>query len=270
MVGQRLSAVIVGASSDIGLALAKHWASIGIEVTGSYRTASDEVLLSKDLFTNLFHCDFSNKDSMIKFLRQMVTSGIRWDVLVICPGTMNPIGPFSSCDIDEWEKGVSVNLLSPLRIVSGLLDSRRKSKAMPLVVFFAGGGVNGAPINYSSYTTSKIALIKAVELLDAEFEDVRFSIIGPGWVKTKIHQETLSASERAKSSANETRRRLDLGDFNSMDKVIKCVDWLLNAPKIIIGGRNFSVVHDRWGDAQLEASLRDDNNMYKLRRCGNI
>jgi NAD(P)-dependent dehydrogenase (short-subunit alcohol dehydrogenase family) len=270
MAGERLTAVIVGASSDIGLALAKHWASIGIDVIGSYRTASDEVLLSKDLFKNLFHCDFSDKDSMNNFLREIVISGIQWDVLVICPGTMNPIGPFSSCDIDEWERGISVNLLSPLRIVSGLLGSRRKSKAMPLVICFAGGGVNGAPINYSSYTTSKIALIKAIELLDAEFEDIRFSIIGPGWVKTKIHQETLSAAERAKSSANETRRRIDLGDFNSMAKVIECVDWLLNAPKIIIGGRNFSVVHDRWGDVQLEEILRADNNMYKLRRSGNI
>ena len=269
MVKEKLTALIVGVSSDIGLALANHWASSGIDVIGSYRTMSDGLLLSTDIFKELFHCDFANNDSINSFAHKVATQGIQWDVLVICPGTMNPIGPFSNCNIDEWESGIAINLLSPLRILHGLLGSKRKSKLLPLVIFFAGGGVNSAPINYSSYTTSKIALIKATELLDAELEDVRFSIIGPGWVKTKIHEETLMASERAKSAADETQRRLELGDFNSMDRVIECIDWLLNAPKKIIGGRNFSVVHDQWGDFSLELSLQADPNKYKLRRFGN-
>ena len=77
------------------------------------------------------------------------------------------------------------------------------------------------------------------------------------------------ASERAKSAADEAQRRLELGDFNSMDRVIECIDWLLNAPKKIIGGRNFSVVHDQWGDFSLELSLQADPDKYKLRRFGN-
>ena len=269
MLKEKLTALIVGVSSDIGLALAKHWASSGIDVIGSYRTMSDELLLSTDLFKKLFLCDFADKDSINTFVQKVTTQGIQWDVLVFCPGTMNPIGPFSSCNIDQWDLGISINLLSPLRILHGLLKSKRNSKLLPLVIFFAGGGVNSAPINYSSYTTSKIALIKVTELLDAEFEDIRFSIIGPGWVKTKIHAETLMASKRAKSAASETQRRLELGDFNSMDRVIECMDWLLDAPKKIIGGRNFSVVHDQWGDSSLEQGLQADPDKFKLRRFGN-
>ncbi len=266
----RITALIVGVSSDIGLALANHWASSGIDVIGSYRTMSDELLLSTDIFKELFYCDFANKDSTNSFTQQVTTQGVKWDILVICPGTMNPIGPFSDCNIDDWEMGISINLLSPLRIVRGLLGARRKSnKLLPLVIFFAGGGVNSAPVNYSSYTTSKIALIKATELLDAEFEDIRFSIIGPGWVKTKIHEETLMASKRAKSAADETQRRISLGEFNSMDRVIECTDWLLKASKKVIGGRNFSVVHDKWGDSSLDLSLQNDRDLYKLRRFGN-
>lgn len=269
MVKDKLTALIVGVSSDIGLALAKHWMSSGLDVIGSYRVMSDELSLTAGLFKNLFHCDFSDKDSISAFAQKIKNQDIQWDVLVICPGTMNPIGLFSDCNIDEWEMGVSINLLSPLRVLHSLLWARRKSKLLPLVVFFAAGGVNSAPINYSSYTTSKIALIKATELLDAEFEDIRFSIIGPGWVKTKIHEQTLMASEKAKSAAAETQRRLGTGDFNPIDRVIECVDWLLGAPKKIIGGRNFSVVHDQWGDSNLDLILLADTNKYKLRRYGN-
>jgi NAD(P)-dependent dehydrogenase (short-subunit alcohol dehydrogenase family) len=269
MTNVKITALIIGVSSDIGLALARHWASSGINVIGSYRTMSDDLLLSESIFERLAYCDFTNKDSISSFIKNITSLDFKWDVLVVCPGTMNPIGPFSNCNIDEWERGIAVNLVAPLRILHGLLGNRNKSKLLPLVIFFAGGGVNSAPVNYSSYTTSKIGLIKAVELLDAEFEDVRFSIIGPGWVQTKIHQETLIAQVRANDAAEETKRRMDASDFNPMNKVIECVDWLLYAQKKIIGGRNFSVVNDNWGDPSLELSLQTDPNRYKLRRFGN-
>lgn len=265
----RLTALIVGVSSDIGLALAKHWASSGVDVIGSYRTMSNELLISTDLFSKLLHCDFADKDSINSFTNEVAAQSIQWDILIICPGTMNPIGQFSNCNIDEWEMGVSINLLSPLRILHGLLRFKRKSKLLPLVIFFAGGGVNSAPINYSSYTTSKIALIKAVELLDNELEDIRVSIIGPGWVETKIHKETILAHDKAKNAAEETERRLKSGDFNPMKKVIACIDWLLITPKESIGGRNFSVVHDQWGNCELEKTLQADSSKFKLRRYGN-
>jgi len=265
----KLTAFIVGASSDIGLALAEHWASLGMDIVGTFRTRSKDLEESNKTFDHLLHCDFSDKNSIRDCLQTATDLDIKWDILVICPGTMNPIGPFDDCNIDEWEQGILINLLSPLRMVHGLLDLRKKSKAMPLVVFFAGGGVNGAPENYSCYTTSKIALIKATELLDAEFADVRFSIIGPGWVKTKIHRETLIGSTRAKSSAKETKRRLESDDFNPMEKVLEFIDTLIDLPKNIIGGRNFSVVHDQLSGANLKEALQEHSNLYKLRRLGN-
>jgi short-subunit dehydrogenase len=269
MLKKKLTAIIVGVSSDIGLALAKHLATSGVNVFGTYRSKSSELISSMDIFKKLFYCDLLSKSSINKLINEMSNQNIRWDILVLCPGTMNPIGAFQDCNMDDWENGFLVNLLSPLRITHGILPFRRQINFMPLVVFFAGGGVNGAPLNYSSYTTSKIALIKATELLDSEFKDVRFSIIGPGWVRTKIHQETLVASDRANYAAKETLRRLECDQFNSVANVISCLDWLIDTPKKIIGGRNFSVVHDKWGDPDFEAALQVDPNKYKLRRYGN-
>ena len=64
------------------------------------------------------------------------------------------------------------------------------------VIFFAGGGTNNAVLGYSAYVLSKIALIKMCELLDAEIAQVKFTIVGPGWINTKIHNETLMAGEQ--------------------------------------------------------------------------
>jgi short-subunit dehydrogenase len=263
------TALIIGVSSDIGLALSKHWASRGYDVVGTYRTRSKELELTKDIFYHLFSCDFEDENSIDILVDKLKKCEISWDVLVICPGTMNPIGPFSDCNFEEWRRGILINFISPMQIVHKILKYKSKSETLPLIVFFAGGGVNSSPKNYTSYTISKIALIKAVEMLDAEMNDLRVSIIGPGWVNTKIHQETLRAGTRAIDSAKETQRRINSMEFNPMERVLQCLDWLMRSPKEVIGGRNISVVHDNWGKQDLEQSLMLDNDKFKLRRFGN-
>jgi NAD(P)-dependent dehydrogenase (short-subunit alcohol dehydrogenase family) len=139
----------------------------------------------------------------------------------------------------------------------------------PSIVFFAGGGSNGAPVNYSAYTIAKIALTKMCELLDAENPDCRFSILGPGWVDTKIHQETLRAGHAAGNNFERTQAMIAEGGWVPMEKVLDCVEWVLESPRETVGGRNFSVAHDAWDSPELDGKLNADGNMYKLRRYGN-
>ena len=42
-----------------------------------------------------------------------------------------------------------------------------------------------------------------------------------------------------------------------------------SSEKKVTSGRNFSVVHDSWGKEVLEAELKKNLDMYKLRRKGN-
>ena len=137
------------------------------------------------------------------------------------------------------------------------------------VIFFAGGGTNNATERYSAYTISKIASIKMCELLDFEFEDTKFSILGPGWVKTKIHNATLEDKVNAGKNYFKTRELISENGMNSMERVIDCCDWVINQPKNIVGGRNFSVVNDNWGSEDLTELLGKNQDLYKLRRLGN-
>ena len=62
-----------------------------------------------------------------------------------------------------------------------------------------------------AYTLSKIASIKAVELLDAE-KDTKFTILGPGWVKTKIHKSTI---DQPRSSGDNYKKQ-----YKTLKKII--------------------------------------------------
>jgi len=263
-------AVIISISSDIGYALGKRWRAQGMEVAGTFRTPSALVYdLEKSGIRN-FHCEAGDEDSVKKACAGLRETFDQWDYLVLCPGTQEPVGAFAECDFTAWKNSVEINFTSQIQFVHELLPSRNKNgQHPPVVLFFAGGGTNNATVNYSAYTISKIALIKMCELLDAEIPDTNFVILGPGWVKTKIHQATLDAGLKAGANYQKTIHKLASDECTPMETVMDCCDWLMEADRKIVSGRNFSVVFDKWGSDPLIKKLIEDPNMYKLRRAGN-
>ena len=107
-----------------------------------------------------------------------------------------------------------------------------------------------------------------MELLDFEFQDVKFCILGPGWVRTKIHQETLVNKKKAQKNYSITKKVLSgtLPIDTSIKDINECVKWVLDSKKKDVGGRNFSVKHDKWQNPKFLEKIRKDQNNFKLRR----
>ncbi|MCP9775670.1 SDR family oxidoreductase [Cyanobium sp. WAJ14-Wanaka] len=262
--------IIISASSDIGFALTNFWLHKQHEIIGTYRTKSKKLNSLQELGLKLVYCDLSSPD-MSKSIAQLQDLSADWDNLILCPGVQDPVGPFLATNFDSWRESININFISQMNIIHSLLPFRRQDASRSsAVLLFAGGGTNSATVNYSSYTLSKIALVKACELLDAEVTDTRFTILGPGWVKTKIHQSTIDAGPAlAGSNYQKTLDKLSSNECNPMSRVVDCCQWALNQPRAIIGGRNISVVFDSWGSPELDNELSSHPEMYKLRRSGN-
>jgi len=264
------TAIIMASSSDIGSAMARRWRKKAWHVFGTYRRKSYATDGLAQIGVELIQCDLSDNSSVNKACLELRNLCPLWDNLILAPGTQEPVGSFENCNFDDWADSVQVNFTNQLRIVKALLPTRNTNSVLgPCVLFFAGGGTNNATVNYSAYTISKIALIKMCELLDAEILDSRFVIVGPGWVKTKIHQETLLAGERAGENYEKTKYKLSNNECTSMNEVLDCCDWLIRSPRNMISGRNFSVVFDMWGTEDLSQKLMGNFDMYRLRRYGN-
>lgn len=263
-------AIIIGISADIGTALCEDWLAKGWQVAGTYRTRSAAVadLEKKGVF--LAQADLADTKAVEQSCRLLREHMPEWDVLVLGPGLQDPVGLFPEVDFDEWAESITVNFTNQMRYVHRLLPNRAKSPdATPAVLSFAGGGTNNAPTRYSGYIASKIGLIKMTELLAAEVPDTSFTILGPGWVRTKIHDSTLKAKDKAGSNYERTLQKLASEECTPMEAVVNCCTWLVESPKELVSGRNFSVVFDKWGNPQLDALLRKHPDMYKLRRFGN-
>jgi NAD(P)-dependent dehydrogenase (short-subunit alcohol dehydrogenase family) len=240
-------------------------------VTGTYRTNSESVEQLGAVGVELCYSDLSDSASVDETCSKLRSLCPQWDALVLCPAALEPIGEFASCEFDQWEESIRVNFVNQMRIVHGLLPHRRvTADSAPCVLLFAGGGAaNSVMPNYSAYVVSKVALIKMCELLDSEIPDTRFVIVGPGLVQTKIHQSAYSAGVRAGDYTQRTIDRLAAGDHTPMEKVLDCCDWIVNSPREVVGGRNFSAAFDNWGTEDLDTILAQNPDMYKLRRNGN-
>ena len=263
------TAFILGITSDIGRELAVRFIQDGWSVAGTHRPGTQLAGLPPGC--RLLQCDLAARDSVQELTVSCRALSLQWDLLVVAAGTEEPIGDFWSCDAEAWENGININALAPLRVVRSLYPLRRIG-AQPAVTFFSGSGTNNAAPAYSAYCVSKILLIKMCELLDAESPDTSFFIIGPGIVRTKIHEQTLRAP--ATSGAN-YRKVVDFlasgKPGTSHDDIHACLLWCLQAGKAAVGGRNISLVFDAWrqGGATLAGQLRTNPNLYKLRRFGN-
>jgi len=264
---QRERVIVISASSDIGAHLARAFARRGAEVVGTYRNRTAALRELEAAGVRLLPLDIESKEDVAAFARAIRESDFGWNALVSAAGVLEPIGPFFELEFDAWERCVAVNSTDQLRVLHALYPLRDPA-ATAKVVFFAGGGTNSAFDNYSAYCIGKLQLIKMTELLDSECPELQVSIIGTGWVNTKIHRQTLDAGTAAGVNLEKTREFLQKRDAagSSLEDVAACVEWCLSSPRDAVGGRNIALAHDAWKNPQLLGQLVADRDLFKLRR----
>ncbi len=261
--------IILSISSDIGLFLARQYLNRGDRVIGTYRTQKSLGDFGASEQCSLFRCDIAKRADVDAFAAEIKRRNIVWDCLISCVGHPLPVLPFFQCDFDEWAASVQVNSIAQLRVLHALRPAMKKNAT---VVFFAGGGMNGAVKNFSAYTVSKVMLAKMCEFIDAENPGLNIFIVGPGWTKTKIHTTILSDTRTAKAKVLETRAFLRKKEGTPLQDIFECIEWLAGSGKRLASGRNFSVVYDPWRKPlreKLVKALGNSQDMYKLRRQGN-
>jgi len=263
---EKPTAVLLGVTADIGRHIAGFLLRDGWRVIGLGRHAERATnLIGKDSF-HFIPCDLTVTQSIKNAIREVCALGWHWNLFASIAGTMEPIGRFFDLDFDEWEQSVVVNSTAQLRVLHGLWPQRDNTRAID-VMLLAGGGTNNAMTNYSAYCLSKIALIKMCELIDDEEPQANAFIIGPGFVPTRIHEETLRAGPAAGEGFEKTKAFLETNG-TSFEDIYKHMHWCMSEGRRVAGGRNFSTVHDPWRNnaMALSSSLVGDPNAFRLRR----
>jgi short-subunit dehydrogenase len=176
---------ITGASSGIGAALAREFASRGYVVAATARSEKALAELA-DSAANIhaFAGDITDRDGMATLVDAIERDLGPIDLAVLNAGIYLPTS-FPEFDADIFDRSFSVNLGGTVNCLAPLvpLMSARKYGRIAIVSSVAGYG--GLPTS-AAYGATKAALFNLGESLamDVAAHGVKVSMIAPGFVKT--------------------------------------------------------------------------------------
>jgi NAD(P)-dependent dehydrogenase (short-subunit alcohol dehydrogenase family) len=183
-------AVVTGAGSGIGQAVARQLAAEGATVVGcdvdADGLASTLDLVEKDGYTaTMITVDITDQadvDRLVALLPEQ-----RVDLLANVAGTMDHFLPVTELDDATWDHVLAVNLTGPMRLCRAVLPLMKAHGSGAIVNVASIGGLSGA-VAGSAYVASKhglIGLTRSIANLYAE-DGIRANAVCPGGVETNI------------------------------------------------------------------------------------
>lgn len=197
-------AVVTGGGRGIGRTIAETLAGAGAAVAVLSRSAdelSETVRLVQESggHAAAYPADVTDAKAIQSAIRGIEQSLGPINLLVNNAGTPKPLAPFAESEINEWWRGMEVNLLGPAicsRYVLPGMISRRGGR----IINISSGAGAMAMTHFSSYVCSKTALVRFTECLALENKPYGVAVfaIAPGTVRTAMSEYSLNSAEGQK------------------------------------------------------------------------
>jgi NAD(P)-dependent dehydrogenase (short-subunit alcohol dehydrogenase family)/uncharacterized protein YndB with AHSA1/START domain len=240
-------AVVTGGGRGIGRAIALALAAAGAMTAVLARSQSElvqTVAMNRGPPGRMraFPVDVTSADAIRKVFCEVEDQFGPVSVLVNNAGTLGPIGPFTDTSIEECWRTFDVNLRGPMLCTHVLLPGmvrRRHGR----IINIASSAI---PIAYfSSYATSKTALIRFTEILAAETacHGVSMFSVGPGTVRTAMSDYSLNSAE-GKKWLPWFKKIFDQGLDVPVERPVELVLTLASGSADVLSGRHISVSDD--------------------------
>lgn len=197
--------LVTGATSGIGEATIKKFASKGYNVVINYANRDDiasdlkeELEQKYNIKVLVYKADISIEEEVKNMVYETIKEFGRIDVLVNNAGICKD-NVFKEKNIDDFKKILDVNLLGPFLTSKYSNEYLKETNGCIINV----SSTNGIDTNYPEsmdYDASKAGLISLTKNLAVEFSpDVRVNSVAPGWTNTRmtsdIHEDYKKSEE---------------------------------------------------------------------------
>ena len=188
--------LITGASSGIGLELAREFAKNGSDLMivarreSRLREIASELEKSFGTDVNILVKDLSNPESPDDIYREMADSGVEIDVLVNNAG-FGSIGPFHEMDKDVLSDMINVNLASLAVLTRLFLPPMLERNRGGILNVGSLAGFQPGP-NAATYYATKAFVLSFSEALHDELREtaLKVSCLCPGPVETEFGKQS--------------------------------------------------------------------------------
>ena len=179
------TAVVIGASSGIGLSTANHFAEAGARVHAAARRreAIEEGAGGRDVVAHAL--DVSDKEAVWRTTEEVGESdGI--DVLIVAAGMNFPERRLEQLTAERWDAVISVNLSGAFYAIRAALPYLRASRGLVILISSVSG--SWPDMSGPAYHASKAGMTELAHAggFEEHQNGVRFSAVLPGIVDTPI------------------------------------------------------------------------------------
>ena len=185
----RLTALIVGASRGLGLALAEEWLKRDARVIATVRSDSEELKTLQQRFRGSLEIkivDIADVAS-VRALRDALGER-KVDVLFVNAGICRAIEKTPSIvDEQDFIDMMVTNALSPMRLIE-LFEGLVPPSGVLAVMSSELGSIAGNAGRWELYSSSKAALNMLMKCFAARHQGYRRAmlLVAPGWVRTEM------------------------------------------------------------------------------------
>ena len=234
-------AVITGASSGIGRAVAKHLAAQGKNVLLISRNQKKlgelrEELLSQSVEVYVAAGDVADAAFIEKTFEDFLAQGKSFNHLILCAGEAF-IKPFNKTTLDDFEQLINSNMLGVVHCCKfGLKNLKAGGN---IIMMVSPAGIYGAK-GMTAYALSKGGLLAFGKCLALEVapKKIRVNMISAGYVKTNMTESLYGNLPETLYQQIVERYPLGVGDVQD---VVNCIDFLISEQAKWITGAVFPV-----------------------------
>jgi 3-oxoacyl-[acyl-carrier protein] reductase len=265
----RPHALVTGGSLGIGYAVAAALAGDGWRVTIAARSldavSSAVAALPGDEHAGL-RLDIADPDAWPAAIAELRDGGL--DGVVCAAGILGPIGPLAEIDPLAAIATIEVNLVGTLLTLHHTLPLLQAAGGR--AVTFSGGGGTAPLTRYDAYAASKAGVVRLTENVAADGA-VEINSVAPGFVVTRMHEQTLAAGPDAAGPEyhERTRTQIAAGGFPA-GEAAELVSFLLSPDAQGITGKLLSAQWDPWRDPAFRQRLRTERELATLRRIDDV
>jgi len=267
------SIIVTGGSMGIGLACAEACLQAGASVMICARTEAPlkeavETLQQKG-FTRIQGkiADVTRIDQVDAVLEAAVAQFGGVQGVIHAAGIYGPIGAVTEVDPTVWFDAIRINLFGTF-LVARQTCLAMKARGGGRLVLFSGGGAASPFPNYTGYACGKAGVVRLTETLAQEMQpfNIEVNCVAPGFVITRLHEQTLVAGERAgKAFLENTQRQIESGGVPASIGA-GAAAFLISDKARGITGKFVAAPYDGWQDWPKHLDELRKSDIFTLRR----